>query len=789
MKPSCLNRKLLRDLWHLRGQMLAIILVVVCGVATVVTSRVGYESLELSRATYYAEYRFGDAFATLKRAPDRVAGAIAAIPGVAEVYARLVFQVTLDVPGLDEPALGRVVSIPEHPAPVLNGVHIAAGRYPAPGRRNEVMVNDAFAAANRLQLGDTIGAVLNGRWASLRIVGFALSPEFVYVIPSGGLFPDDRRFGVLWMSRAAMGPAFDMDGAFNNVVVDLDPAASEPEVLARLDRIIEPWGGLRAYGRADHVSDRFLSDEIRQNREFGMILPILFLVVAAFLLNVLLSRLIAMQRDQIGVLKAFGYTSFAVARHYLGFAFVGVLVGGAIGTGVGLWLGSLVNKAYVSLYHFPLLRYEVNASVILFAVGVTLVAALAGGLGAMRRAWRVPPAEAMRPEPPAQFRAGLLERLGLRRLISPPARMIVRNLARRPLRAALSSLGIAFAVAILILGRYFIDAIDHLSFVQFRVVQRDDVTLVAHEPLPAASRHAIARLPGVVRAEDFRLVPVELRSGHVRRKTSIVGIADDVQLRRLVDRELDSVALPPEGVLLTRKLAEILGVAAGDPLTVEVLEGARPTRVVRVAGTVDELIGLAAYMNRRALAALMREDATVSGAWLQIDAGREAELYRTLKELPAIGGVSIRQAALDSFEETLAQSMWIFTSILVVFSCILAFAVVYNAARIALSERGRELASLRVLGFTRAEISAMLLGEQALLTAAAVPAGFGLGYWICSLLSRSYQWELFRLPLIITTETYVFAFVTVLVAAIASALVIRRRLDRLDLVAVLKTRE
>lgn len=789
MTPSCLNRKLLRDLWHLRGQMLAIILVVVCGVATVVTSRVGYESLELSRATYYAAYRFGDAFATLKRAPDRVAGAIAAIPGVAEVHTRLVFQVTLDVPGLDEPALGRVVSIPEHQAPVLNGVHIAAGRYPAPGRRNEVMVNDAFAAANRLQLGDTIGAVLNGRWASLRIVGFALSPEFVYVIPSGGLFPDDRRFGVLWMSRAAMGPAFDMDGAFNNVVLDLDPAASEPEVLARLDRILEPWGGLRAYGRADHVSDRFLSDEIRQNREFGMILPILFLVVAAFLLNVLLSRLIAMQRDQIGVLKAFGYTSAAVARHYLGFALVGVLAGGAIGTGVGLWLGSLVNKAYVSLYHFPLLRYEVNASVILFAIGVTLVAALAGGLGAMRRAWRVPPAEAMRPEPPAQFRAGLLERLGLRRLISPPARMIVRNLARRPLRAALSSLGIAFAVAILILGRYFIDAIDHLSFVQFRVVQRDDVTLVAHEPLPAAARHALARLPGVVRAEDFRLVPVELRSGHVRRKTSIVGIADDVQLRRLVDRDLDTVALPPEGVLLTRKLAEILRVGAGDPLTVEVLEGARPTRVVRVAGTVDELIGLSAYMDRRALAALMREDASVSGAWLQIDAGREAELYRTLKELPAIGGVSIRQAALDSFEETLAQSMWIFTSILVVFSCILAFAVVYNAARIALSERGRELASLRVLGFTRAEIGAMLLGEQALLTAAAVPVGFGLGYWICSLLSRSYQWELFRLPLIITTETYVFAFVTVLVAAISSALVIRRRLDRLDLVAVLKTRE
>lgn len=786
---TSLNRKLVRDLWHLRGQMTAIVLVVVCGVATVVTSRVGYESLELSRASYYAEYRFGDVFASLKRAPDRVEHQLAAVPGVADVRTRLVFEVTLDVPGLDEPALGRIVSIPEHPAPILNGVHVAEGRYLAPGRRNEILVNEAFATANGLGVGDSIGAVLNGRWAELQIVGFGLSPEFVYAIPTGGLFPDDRRYGILWMSRDAMGPAFDLDGAFNDVVLELEPGASEPEVLARVDRILEPNGGLRAYGRDDHVSDRFLSDEIRQNREFGMVLPSLFLIVAAFLLNVLLSRLISMQRDQIGVLKAFGYSSIAVSLHYLGFAIVGVLTGGVIGTGLGLWLGSLVNKAYVTLYHFPLLRYEVNATVILFAVGVTLVAAIAGGFGAMRRAWRVPPAEAMRPEPPAQFRAGWFERFGLRTLISPPARMIVRNLARRPMRAALSTLGIAFAVAILILGRYFIDAIEHLAYVQFRVVQQDDVTVVAHEALPASARHALQRLPGVIHAEDFRLVPVELRSGHITRKSSLIGIRDDTQLRRLIDRRLDDVPLPPEGVLLTTKLAEILEVAPGDPLVVEVLEGARPTRQVRVGGTVDELIGLSAYMNRDALADLMREDATVSGAWLQIDASREDELYRTLKGLPAIGGVNIRQAALDSFEETLAKSMMIFTSIIVIFSCILAFAVVYNAARIALSERGRELASLRVLGFTRAEISAMLLGEQALLTALAIPLGFAFGYWICAWMSRSYQWELFRLPLIITEETYVFALVTVLFAALASALIVRQRLDRLDLVAVLKTRE
>jgi len=786
---SSLNRKLLRDLWHLRSQMLAIILVVICGVATVVTTRVGYESLELSRASYYAQFRFGDAFASLERAPEPVLRQIASVPGVQEARSRLVFHVTLDVPGLDEPAHGRVVSLPDDSTSVLNGVHIARGRQIAPGRPNEILVSKAFAEANGLDVGDGINAILNGRWTRLDIVGFGLSPEFVYAIPAGSLFPDNHRFGILWMSRSAMGPAFDMDGAFNDVVVRLEPTASSADVIDRLDRILEPYGGLRAYDRSDHVSDRFLSDEIRQNREFGTILPMLFLLVAAFLLNVLLSRLIAMQRDQIGVLRAFGYSRTVVALHYLGIALAGVVIGGIVGTALGLWLGSLVNRAYVQLYQFPSLEYEINPSVILFAVAVTAASAVLGGFGAMRRAWQVPPAEAMRPEPPAQFRSGLLERIGLRTLISPAARMVVRNLARRPLRALLSTLGIALAVAILILGRYFIDAVEHLAHVQFRVVQRDDVTVITHHPTSAAARYEFARLPGVMRAEDFRLVPAQLRFGHVHRKVMLTGLANSAQLRRLIDSHLDAVPLPEDGLLLTTKLAEILAVAPGDRLTVEVLEGARPTREVVVAGTVDELVGLSAYMNRTALAALMREGETVSGAMLRVDGAREAELFRLLRRLPAVAGVNVRRTAITSFEETLAQSMMIFTSIIVAFSCILAFAVVYNAARIALSERGRELASLRVLGFTRGEITMMLLGEQALLTTLAIPIGYLLGYQVCAWMSQAYQWELFRLPLIVSFDSYVFALLTVLIAAIASALIVRRRLDRLDLVAVLKTRE
>ena len=785
---TALSRKLVRDLIHLRGQMIAISVVVACGVAVFVTTRTAYDSLVISQATYYADYRFADVFATLKRAPEAVAARLAAIPGIGVVRTRIVFDVTLDVPGSAEPAMGRLLSVPERRVPMLNDLYLRRGRYVEPGRRDEVLVGEAFAAANHLDVGDRIGAVLNGRWQRLRIVGIVLCPEYVYEIRGSDIFPDNKRFGVLWMSRDAMGPAFDMDGAFNDVVMSLAPGAREADVIAQVDRILGRYGGLGAYGRRDQISHRFLSDEIAQNRISGVLLPAIFLGVAAFLINIVLSRLVGMQRDQIAVLKAFGYGHLAIALHYVQFALAAILTGAALGTAVGLWLGALVNRMYVQFYRFPILRYEAGPTVVLLAVAIAGGAGLLGALGAVRRALALPPAEAMRPESPPRFRAGLLDRIGLQAL-PLPVRMIARNLTRRPARAMLSMLGMAFAVAILIVGRYFVDAIEYIADVQFRLVQRDDVTVAFHDPLPLRARYDLNHLPGVLRAEPFRSVPVRLRFEHRSHLTALVGLESTTQLHQLIDRSLHTLEVPPNGVLLTTKLAEILGVARGDRLTIEVLEGERRVRAVPVVGLVDELVGLSAYMDLRALNRLMRDAGAASGAFLAVEPMAAADLYAELKHLPAVGGVAIRGVALQSFEATLARSMGIFTTVLIGFACVIAIAMVYNAMRVALSERGRELASLRVLGFTRREVAVMLLGEQGLLTLLAIPIGSVLGYQICAAVARQYQWELFRLPLVVSSQTYAFALLIVVTAAVASGLVVRRRLDQLDLVAVLKARE
>jgi putative ABC transport system permease protein len=784
-----LDRKLLRDLRYLRGQVVAISLVVACGVATVVTTRTAYDSLVSARADYYARCRFADVFAHLKRAPESMRARIAAIPGVAAVETRVVADVTLDVPGLGEPAAGRLVSLPDGGEPLLNAVHLRAGRLLDPARRDEALVSEAFARANRLRVGDTLGAILNGRWERLRIVGLAISPEYVYEIRPADLFPDPQRFGVIWMSRAALGPAFDLDGAFDDVSLALVPGANEAEVIGQLDHLLERHGGLGAYGRDEQVSARFVSDEIAQNRITGTVLPLIFLGVAAFLLHIVLSRLVSMQREQIAVLKAFGYAHRTVALHYLLLAMTAVGIGAVLGTLLGLWLGSVVNGVYREFYHFPRFPYEPGAGAIALAVGVSAIAAALGALSAVRRVMALPPAEAMRPEPPARFRAGWLEQAGLLRRLTTPGRLIARNLSRRPVRAGLSVLGLALAVAILVLARFFSDAIQTLSDVQFRSAQREDVSVSFHEPLSERARFDLGALPGVLAVETYRAVPARIRFEHRSRRVAVLGLPAGPSLRRVVDRDGRPVKLAAEGAVLTSHLARLLEVKPGDDVTLELLEGRKRVLRVPVAALADELIGLNVYVEARTLARLLEEEGSVSGAFLRVDGAASGELYRRLKRMPAVAGVGNRLAALASFEATLARNLGVMNAILVAFSCVIAAAMVYNSARIALSERSRELASLRVLGFTQREVTQMLLGEQALLLVLALPLGFWIGHGLAKLLADAYAWELFRMPLVVTAVTYAYSALVAAIAALGSGALVRRRLRSLDLVTALKSRD
>jgi putative ABC transport system permease protein len=788
MRP--LDRKLVRDLWRMKGQVLAICLVIAAGVATFVMSLSTLDSLRRTLDAYYERYRFAHVFVHLKRAPNALADRLAAVPGVSQVQTRVVVDVTLDVSGLPEPAVGRLVSIPDRPRPGLNTLYLRSGRYIEPGHGNEVLVSEAFALAHGLKPGDQVLAIINGRKQPLRLVGVALSPEHIYQFAPGELLPDARRFGVLWMGYTELAAAFNMQGAFNDAAVTLTPDASEPEVLSRLDRLTAPYGGLGAYGRADQPSHQFVTNEMKELRGMALVIPVIFLAVAAFLLHVVVSRLIQTQREQIAALKAFGYTRREVAWHYLKLVLLVVVLGVALGTLVGAWMGRGVTEMYTRFFRFPVFTYRLDGGIVLLGLAISAGAAVIGTLGAVARAVALPPAEAMRPEPPATYRPILLERIGLQRLFSPPVRMILRQLERRPLKALLTCFGIALAVSVLILGNFGLDAIEHVIDTQFYLAQRQDMTLTLVEPSSTKVLEELNHLPGVRHCEGFRVLPARLRSANRTRRVAIQGLDSEGQLNRLMDMERRIVPLPPGGLVLSTKLAEILEVRVGDCVLVEVLEGERPTRDVPVVGLIDDFSGLSAYMDIRAANALMREGSVVSGAFLAVDAEQIDELYTVLKNTPRAASISVKAATLRSFRQTIAENLLRMRTFTVLFAAVIAVGVVYNTARIALSERSRELATLRVIGFTRGEVSLILLGELALLTLAAIPIGLVLGYALAALVIRvAYDTELFRIPLVVSWFTYGFAAVVTLLAALFSGVIARRLLAQLDLVAVLKSKE
>jgi len=786
---KALDKKLWRDLWHMKGQVLAIVLVIVSGVATFVMFISTMDTLNITRDAFYRDYGFGEVFASLKRAPENIRQRIAEIPGVDKVETRVVADVKLDIRGYDEPVTAKLVSIPDNSVPLLNRLFLRKGRMVDPWKDNEVVVSEAFAEAHGFLPGDTFGAVINGRWKNLVIVGIALSPEFVLQVRPGAISPDYRRYGILWMSRYTLGKAYDMDGAFNDVVLTLALNAGPEDVLVRLDAILDRYGGLGSYGRKDQISNRFLTEEFRQLQRSAEIFPAIFISVAAFLLNVVISRTVSTQREQVAALKAFGYSNLQVGIHYVKLVVMIVLIGVAGGTAAGIWLGKGLGGIYMEYYRFPYLRYELQPGIAIIAGLITLASAVLGTVHSVWKASQLPPAEAMRPEPPAHFRKTIIEHLVPAAFLSQPSRIIARNIERKPIKSLFSVIGIAFACAIMITGGFFQDAVDYMVDIQFKRSQKEDMTVTFTELTSRRAVYELKRMRGVEYAEVFRSVPVRMRYGHHSYRTTVRGIEPGNRLHVLLDMEMRPVELPPAGIVLTDYLGGILGVGPGDMLTIEILEGNRPVRQVPVARLVKQYIGLMGYMDMAALNRLMREGNAVSGAYLATDALYQKEIYRELIEMPRVAGTVVRKEEIRNFYETQAEAMLFFTFVATLLAGVIAFGVVYNSARINLAERSHELASLRVLGYTRGEISYILLGELGLLTLAAIPLGFLIGRGLCAYIAQALESDLFRIPVATEPETYALAATVVLVSASLSGLIVRHRLDHLDLVAVLKTRE
>lgn len=780
-----LNAKLLRDLWRLRAQALAIALVMAAGVGMVVMSYGMMRSLEATREVYYARYGLADIWAPLRRAPDSLARDLRAVPGVAGVESRVSAHATLDIDGIVEPVSARIHSLPLD----LNRLVLRTGRLPRPDRPDEVVASELFVKAARLSLGDTIPALVHGKRIELRLVGTALSPEYVYAVAPGQVFPDNRRFGVLWMAREPLSAALDMRGGFNELLVRLAPGASAEESIRRLDLATAHYGATGAYGRDLQSSDRFVSSEIDQLRTTVEILPPIFLAVAAFLLNILLARLVDTEREVIGLLKAFGYRSGAIVRHYAALALLLSVGGVVLGWALGAWMGHGAAGMYQDYFTFPFLTFVAGLDIYLIAAGLALLAVVLGAFTAVMRAQRLTPSEAMRPPAPAHYsRRGISDRI-VRIMPDEPSRMILRGLFRRPLRSLAGVLGIAAAQALYIASASSTDNVDRMIELVFERGQRADLALTFAEPRDAHVVSELAALPGVQRVETWRGVPVELAKGPRRVRESLLGLPRGAALMRMVTLDGAVIEPPAQGAIISSQLARKLDARAGDSIEVQVTEGERQHFTVPVAQVIDVPLGAAAVVERGVLARYLGEGEVASGAYVMAEPGRTDALYAALKQAPMIAGVSVSSAALRGIRETISESMGIVTLFNTIFAMLIVVGVTYTAARISLSERARDLASMRVLGYRKGEAGFVLLGELAALALAALPLGLVLGIALSRYITASFSSDLFLIPSAVSARTLAEGVLVVALAAAGTAWLIRRSADRLDLVRALKTRE
>ncbi|MBP9085626.1 MAG: ABC transporter permease [Kofleriaceae bacterium] len=802
MVVSPLQQKLLRDIWTMRGQVITIALVLASAIAAL-TSMVGtYRGLRQAQINYYERTEFPDIFAHASKMPRSLLPRIAALPGVARVHARTTEPALLRLDGQPGSMTAQLIELDGGQAPSLRGLLLHSGRLPVQGRTDEALVLAAFADAHQLPAGTMLHINVGGTQHKLRMVGSVQSPEYIFSMGTGGMMPDDRRFTAIYVPQATMVAMLGSRGTFNDLRLELQPASAaqlgavhlspetlRAEVVAQLDLLLTPYGNRGAYQRAKHPSHMFVSQEIDQLKATAVQVPIVFLFVAVFLLNVTLSRVIATQREQIAALRALGYTRGEVGRHYLSFVLLIAVIGGGLGIVLGFALGQMFCDGYASIIRLPGIRWEIEFDLVALGMGTAVGAASLGAWRAVASVMRLAPAEAMRPPSPASYQRRILSRLGVVALLSATGRMAARELERRPLRAAFSVLGLALAMSLIVLGHFSRDTIENLAEVQFRRAMPADVTFSLSRAQPLSALASFRSLPGVVHVEGVLNVPVRVTVGTKQRDLLVQALPATRRLTRVLDRNANDVTVPPTGLLLSKITAARLGLRVGDTLALERRDGIEGTRAVVITALSDQMVGRLAYMDLAAFAETFVQEPRINTVTASVRPDMIRELQQRVATMPGILAATESQVNFDNFEATTGSFTTVMTTVVLMFGIVIAVGVVYNNGRVTLSERSRELATLRVLGFTSDEVAGSLISEMVMHLVLAMPLAYPIGTALANGIMSSVDAEQYQLNAVIDWRTWAMAYLVVAAASAATALGLARRVKKIDPVIALKARD
>jgi putative ABC transport system permease protein len=788
-------RKLMRDIRSTSMLMLAVAAIIAIGATCFIAMQSAYFNLRTAKDDYYRRCRMADFWLDMKRVPVTELPLLMDIPGIAQWHDRVQFPATVDLPDSSGPINARVISLPDRRRPVINDIVLRQGSYFTEQRRNEVIVSEGFAQYHGLRPGDLLPLVINRRRQELWVVGTAISAEFTYMLDAGSLIPDPQRFGVFYIKRSYAEDVFDSVAAANQVVGLLSPegVVREAIVLRELERRLAEYGVFAAIPLRLQMSNQFLSNEINGLGAFATVTPVIFLITAALVLNVLLGRLARQQRTVVGTLKALGFDDRRLFLHFLTYGLLVGAAGGVAGSLLGYLAASGMTLVYRNFFAFPALPSTIYPQTHAIGLLVSLSFALLGSWRAAGRMLALRPAEAMRPEPPRSGGRVFVERWvpALWRQMSSGWRMVFRNVLRGRFRSVASAFSALAGSALLANGFMMLEAQNFLVCFQFEQVTRSDIDVGFNSEQGEEAWRDLQRMPGVQRVEPTLDLACTLVSGPYRRLSSVTGLLSQATLTVPHDRQGRPIDVPPSGLVLHQRLADQLHVRPGQTLILYPVKGERRPLQAVVARISDSYIGLSAYASIEYLSQLLGESLVLSGAQLRVDQRPQqlAAVYQELKRTPAIQSIQSRRDMIDTLKRTLLRNQWVFVGLLVLFAGAVFFGSVLNASFVNLQERRREVASLRAMGYTAGEIGSVFLREALLVNLAGTLLGLPAGYFLVVLTARAYDSDFFRLPVV--WAPWIIA-VTVALGALFTLLahvLVQRAIQKLVIREALNVRE
>ncbi|MFT5729346.1 MAG: putative ABC transport system permease protein [Desulforhopalus sp.] len=791
---NTLNQKLCRDIWHSRYLILAVSAIIAVGIGCFVGMLSAAKNLEFARSNYYSSSRLADFWIDLKKAPVEEVRRLSRLSGVSETRERIQFQVVLDLPDAEKPVSALLLSMPDRHAPTINNIIVRKGTYFTNNRSNEVIVSEKFANARKIEPGDTITAVLNNQKKDLIVTGIAISAEFVYMASPGSMIDEPGSYGLLFIKRSFAEDIFGFNGACNSVVGLLAPELREhpKEIVEELSDRLAPYGVFIGLPRSEQFSPMVLDGEMKQLVNLAYIFPMFFLVVAALILNILMTRLAEQQRTVIGTLKAIGYGNTELMLHFMKFAVTTGLIGGGLGCLLGYWLGDLTTRMYVDYFTFPELTSKFYPGLLCSAIFIAVLFSLLGTINGVRRIMQLEPAEAMRPAVPPSGCSIALETIRcFWKGLDAGWQMILRGLFRSKGRTIIAIISAAMGSSIVVLAFGFVDSMDEMVSLQFDRVLRSDYHLSFSRELSLSAMDEIHRLPGVIHAEPVLNVPCTFKVRNHSKRGGIMGIIGNGKLTSPLNGDEEPLALPPAGLLMTSRLMEQLEVKAGDYIGVIPVKGEQKIVKMPVIEGIDSMIGLAVYADFHWLNRIFGQQNVINEVRVLATHDRDGEkqFLKKIKEMPNLETLTDLGEQKNALNKQLNGAMRASAVIMIVFAAVIFLGAILNGTLISLSERKREMATFRTMGYFDKEVGRLFFRENLLTNLIGSVLGLPLGYLMLVASMKGFVSDAYSFPAEVAPLSYVYTMSLAVIFVLLSQIVVMKNIQKQNWVEALSLKE